>query len=278
MVLQSPLGSTISNATAIFSSCAGIDPTAITKPPQISSSKDSILTCVKSKLTDLSIPVSTIESLTTSCVDPALTSTGSARILGCLNVATAGAIPSTASDLVTSVMDRCVSPFLNGTADARGVAARCAEMVMEKTLGAGEVFALIRNALLGNLGEKGAQAFSDQCLWKTVGEFSATKGFDLTSCLFQGLAGKFCKDVLSAGPNSIAGGIGAYFTSFRDRVSQSALKLSNTFLIVVVVGVLMGTGWMTVLTLFGEGLIKFSIVASLVSLTVFMFCEMITNQ
>ncbi|KAI8837058.1 plasma-membrane choline transporter-domain-containing protein [Chytridium lagenaria] len=259
---------TTTETATIFSTCAGVDLSRSSQSVTLQKSKDAVLTCIKDKMNSLGVSHDTVTSITSGCIEPAISppdGKDASRVLGCLRLATSAIGPSgSGADLAAQLVDTCVTPFANGTADARGIAARCAELVLEKTLGKMEVFAIIKQAIVGDLGTKAAETFNDQCLWKTVGEFSASKGFDLTNCLFQGLAGKFCRDVLSAGPNSIAGGIGIYFNSFRDRVSQSALKLAKTFLTVVIVGFGMATLWMSILVLFGEGLIKFSIVYSMI--------------
>ncbi|KAI8619840.1 plasma-membrane choline transporter-domain-containing protein [Chytriomyces sp. MP71] len=157
--------------------------------------------------------------------------------------------------------------MLNGTTDALGVGARCLEFGLTKALnGAGPVFALIEQAVVGLLGGDLAKTFGSACLQQTIGDLSAGKGFPLQGCLFQGLAKEFCEDVMNAGPFSIANSINTYFNSFRDRMAQNAGKVAITFLFVVGAAVGMACLWMSILVLFGEGLIRSSLVGDIVGL------------
>ncbi|KAI9357645.1 hypothetical protein DFJ73DRAFT_820560, partial [Zopfochytrium polystomum] len=179
---------------------------------------------------------------------------------------------STQGTAALGMVSSCVSPFLNGTTDALGAASHCVETVLTNALGsADQVYQLIVQAVQSVLGFNVADLFNNQCMAKTIKDVSsgnvAGGGVDLVNCLFKGAANKFCRDVVMAGPRSIASALSTYFGSFRERVSQSAIRLTKSFLVVTVFGVLMATTWMAVVTLFGEGLIWFSIGITLLNLT-----------
>ncbi|KAJ3096451.1 putative choline transporter, neither null mutation nor overexpression affects choline transport [Phlyctochytrium planicorne] len=220
-------GKSISNA---FSSCAQLDASTLSLPVSFGVAKDTVLDCVRKKMVDAGASSETIDSIQNGCVEPAISGTvkDSERVVGCLRIATSSVSQSKVPDAVNVLLDGCVLPLANGTTSALGLASKCAETVLDRALGGNQVFGLVKQTLLGGLGQQGVESFTEQCLIKTIGDFSANKGFDLTGCLFKG-------------PNSIAIGIGSYFSSFRDRVSQSALKLAQTFLVVVIIGVLMAT-------------------------------------
>ncbi|KAJ3021619.1 UNVERIFIED_CONTAM: putative choline transporter, neither null mutation nor overexpression affects choline transport [Siphonaria sp. JEL0065] len=264
------LGNSSTTATAsVFSMCVQKDPTQA----QV---------CVTNALRALNVPTDTITSLTNTCVTPALDKSGGPvnAVEGCLVSSLGSLFPKQGIQIAQQAVNVCLTPFLNGTnTNPVGVAARCLELGLSKSLGGvgDQVFLLIESSIQNLLSNHGdlAKTFSSSCLAHTVGDLSAGKGFNLQNCLFQGIASQFCHDVVSAGPYSIASGIQAYFSSFRDRVAQSGWKLAETFVVIVGAGVFMAMVWMSVLVVFGEGMILFSIFGTLVNLLVLMIINFI---
>ncbi|KAJ1566052.1 putative choline transporter, neither null mutation nor overexpression affects choline transport, partial [Cladochytrium tenue] len=172
---------------------------------------------------------------------------------------------SNSSGSALTMATTCVVPFLQGSIDAVGAASRCVELVLTTALGsADQVFALITEAMQSILGSDVASLFSSSCFANTIKDVATN-----------GVAQKFCEDVMVASPYSIAGGIKTYFSNFRYRVAQAAIPLVKTFVLISALGVLMAITWMAVLTLFGEGLIWFSIGASLFNITVLMIINFV---
>ncbi|KAJ3173399.1 putative choline transporter, neither null mutation nor overexpression affects choline transport [Irineochytrium annulatum] len=240
-ILPPSATSQLSNlAGSIFSNCTGLLGASNATAPSAVRDANAAQACIEGVLLSSGVQTSTITSTTSECISPALTGSTASAVPGCLNIALAPAVngsSTAAGNLTVAVVDACITPLLNGTADAVGVASRCIGYVLDQGLGPSAAFDLIRQSLVNGLGGNLAGAFNDRCLSDTVGSLTAGKGFPLTNCLFQGLASKFCHDVVTAGPYSIAGGIGMYFSSFRDRVSASAVKLAETFVVVSLFGI-----------------------------------------
>ncbi|KAJ3242540.1 putative choline transporter, neither null mutation nor overexpression affects choline transport [Chytriomyces hyalinus] len=232
--------------------------------------------CVQDALLKANVTLPVAQSFVDKCVQPVIVNGGGLKAMdACVLFGVQTVFPAVPD--VTGGYDTCVRPFVNGTVSvtdkdgAVAVAVRCLEAGVTRVLGgAAPVFQLIERAIAGVLGggDLGA-AFSSSCLAKTVGDLSAGSGFDIVKgCLFQGLATQFCADVERAVEGSIALGLNAYFTSFKDRVAQSAVRLALTLTGIIAAGVGMACVWMSVLILFGEGLIRFSIVGTILNLLI----------
>ncbi|KAJ3093496.1 hypothetical protein HK100_006579 [Physocladia obscura] len=266
LIAAANASSTVSSLS-IFSNCL----------KSSSASTSAIEQCVSSALSP-HIPTSDISTFISSCIGPSISADVSA-IPSCVSSSFSALLASnTASSSIAQAVDTCITPFINGSTNALNIASSCLEFGLTKVLGGtgDQIFNLIEEGVSSLLGGDLAKTFSQSCLVQTVGDLTAGKGFDLQSnCLFQGLAQEFCADVVSAVTDSIANGISSYFTSFRDRVAQNAGHLAGTFLFIVVAGVAMAMVWMSVLILFGEGLIQFSIATTLINLTVLMIINFI---
>ncbi|ORY44532.1 hypothetical protein BCR33DRAFT_717027 [Rhizoclosmatium globosum] len=240
-VLQSPDLSKGTLATCIDVTVASLLPSnRSTTPSQIYTncvSSTSVVDCVTKSLSAYQIPQPMLQTLTSTCITPAQDSSIplSKTLSSCLSITISSIYPSTSLQTASS---------------------------LTKALGGSSpVFNLINQSITALLTSPNtlpdlAQKFSTSCLAKTIGDLSAGKG----------VAADFCRDVVSASPYSIVGGLNAYFSSFRDRIAQNARKVAYTFVVIVIVGVVMAMVWMSVLVVFGEGIIKFSIISSMLNL------------
>ncbi|KAJ3286010.1 hypothetical protein HDU79_006879 [Rhizoclosmatium sp. JEL0117] len=277
-VLQSPDLSKGTLATCIDVTVASLLPSnRSTTPSQIYTnclSSTSVADCVTKSLSAYQIPQPMLQTLTSTCITPAQDSSIplSKTLSSCLSITISSIYPSTSLQTASSSIDTCLNPYLNKTTSLLGSATRCLELGLTKVLGGSSpAFNLINQSITALLTSPNtlpdlAQKFSTSCLAKTIGDLSAGKGFPIQNCLFQGVAADFCRDVVSASPYSIVGGLNAYFSSFRDRIAQNARKVAYTFVVIVIVGVVMAMVWMSVLVVFGEGIIKFSIISSMLNL------------
>ncbi|KAJ3394863.1 putative choline transporter, neither null mutation nor overexpression affects choline transport [Entophlyctis sp. JEL0112] len=232
--------------------------------------------CITSALNARNITTNAIDSFFPSCIVPAISSQNVSVVKDCVSLSLATLLPSSLS-LVSDAVSSCITPYTNGSTDALGVASKCLEFGLTKALGGSseEIFNIIEEAAVSILGGNIGKTFSQSCLAQTIGDLSAGKSFGLQNCLIQGVAQEFCQDVLNAGSASIANGLSTYFNSFRDRVAQNAPHLSITFVLIVAAGVAMAVIWMSVLIAFGEGLIWFSIFATLLNLMILMIINFI---
>ncbi|RUS24264.1 plasma-membrane choline transporter-domain-containing protein, partial [Jimgerdemannia flammicorona] len=241
----------------IVSSCTG---GALSVAQNKTAAPQSAQQCVQSALTAAGANTTLIQSALDSCITPALNPT---KLPQTISSCALFGLQQSGSAAAVSVFQGCIQTFLNGTTpNPLDSAAQCADLVVSAILGANSTYDLIVRGVTSSVTADVKSVLSDQCLVQTVRDLVAHPGFDVTNCLFQGLAHRICRDL------EVSAQLPRFLNSFRDLFYQNARGLVLTSLWVLLVAIITSILWLSIVFRFAGLLIRFSVYSSLFWLTI----------
>ncbi|RUS20969.1 plasma-membrane choline transporter-domain-containing protein [Endogone sp. FLAS-F59071] len=220
--------------------------------------------CVQTALAAAGVNSTTIQSAFSSCITPVLNlAQKPSQLPQTISSCALFGLQQSGSAAALSVYQGCIQTFLNGTTlNPLESAAQCADLVVTTILGANSTYSLIVQGVTHSLTSDAQNILSDQCLSQTIRDFVAHPSFSLSNCLFQGLAKRICRDLEAVAQ------LPKYLNSFRDLFYQNAPGLIFTSLWVLFVAAFTSTIWLAIVFRFAGFLIRFSVYASLLWLTI----------
>lgn len=220
--------------------------------------------CVQTALTAAGVNSTTIQTVFSVCVTPVLNlAQKPSQLPQAISSCALFGLQQSGSAAALTVYQSCIQTFLNGsTLNPLESAAQCADLVVTTILGTNSTYNLIVQGVTHSLTSNIQSIISDQCLSQTIRDFVTHPSFSLTNCLFQGLAKRICRDLEAVAQ------LPKYLNSFRDLFYQNATGLIFTSLWVLFVAAFTSTIWLAIVFRFAGFLIRFSVYASLLWLTI----------